>query len=504
MAKCPDALIKHIEKHSEWFENIFIACVRQDLKFFDLVKNVVCLKSGSQKKHMDDFDNPFNNIIYRAIRDYNSIFEKSPSVFSPIKEDWLKGWLLRNAHSGEIVMESEIPEVIDHFNNNIAKVTAEAHTLQFAKQGISSYLKARRASKIARQVSLSGLNIDDLALMCEENVDLISTLEEDKRIVQSVPDRIQIQDMPLFDDPNKMLVETLECDIPGLNEAMGGGFRKGSAYMLMAGTGGGKTVFACQIAATFAYVNGAVGLFISTEQSSDELYRRIVSNRCRIPHRAISKGIFESSLNTREMEAFIEFRKNVAKLNKGCLQFANWGNYEKKAGSKILSQIESEMDIFEEESGKKTDFVILDWIGGALGSMAEAGDKTRHVYQEAADAMDELARKRNVVAIALAQAHVSSANKIQISAADLAECKSMTRNYAGVIGITSLYSEEYARQMHEEKNKKKKDYRVGSDLDDAVSFSTKQYLYVSKARFGIQKAVPFKREYEFQRMEAWT
>lgn len=504
MVKCPEQLIKIIENNGEWFERTFVAAVRSDIKLFTKVKGIVCIQPGSKGKHENDFEEPFNNIIYAAIRDFNSMFDADPAAFNPIDAFWLTNWMIAQANKAEFVMTSEIPEILAYFNQYIASQTMSAHTIYFATIGISSYLKSKRAGKIVRQMSLSGANLDDLALMCEENVDIINNLDDASRIISDVPDRIQVQDIEMYDDPNKVFIESIDCDLPALNDAMGGGFRKKCAYMIIGGTGSGKTIIACQFACSFTYGNGANGLFISTEQQHDELYRRMVSNRCHIPHRIISKGIFRDKLTEREREAYTEFRKNVAELKKGSLRMANWGNFEKQAGDKIVKRIEEEIALYTTETGKKLDYIILDWIGGALGSMADAGDQTRHIYQEAADAMEETARKHNLVAITLAQAHVSSTNKVQITAADLSECKSMTRLYSGVIGISALYSEEYARQLNEEKNKKRKDYRVGSDLDDAVAYSLKQYLYVSKARHGVQKAVPFKREYEYQKMDAWS
>lgn len=507
MVKCPDALAKHIEQNSDWFEKIFIASVRENYDLFNKVKRVVCLQSGAKKiKHQDDFSENFNNILYAAIRDYNNIFEESSASFLPMSYDFLQAWLIQKAKAAEMLMEQEVNEVLDYFKCNILNIKVEAHILHFASIGISSYLKSRRASRIVHQLSLSDVNLDDLALMCEQNVDLISSIEQGSRIISDVPDRVLLQDLPMYEDPNKALVESIDSDIPALNEALGGGFRKKCAYMIIGGTGSGKTIIACQLACAFTYINGSNGLFISTEQQHDELYRRIVSNRCSIPHKAISKGIFEHVLSNREKEAFAEFRKNVAKLNKGSLQFVNWGNFERTVATKsLVKRIEEEMELFTQMSGKTVDYIILDWIGGALSASAvESGVEIRHVYQEAADALEEVARKHNLVSVALAQAVVSSANKLQITAEHLSECKTMTRLYTGVIGITALYSEEYAKQLAEEGNKKRKDYRVGSDLDDAISYNTKQYLNISKARHGIQKAIPFKRSYEYQRMDPWT
>jgi hypothetical protein len=80
----------------------------------------------------------------------------------------------------------------------------------------------------------------------------------------------------------------------------------------------------------------------------------------------------------------------------------------------------------------------------------------------------------------------------------------MGRNYSAIIGISSLYSEEYAKQIDQEKNKKRKDYRVGSELDDTATYATKQFFFISKSRFSEAKAVPYKREYEYQRVSPWV
>jgi hypothetical protein len=349
---------------------------------------------------------------------------------------------------------------------------------------------------------LIGTNLDDLSLICENDLELIRKLTDGGKIIKDAPDRIQMSDIDEFDDPNKLLVETIDCDIPKLNETISS-FRKGHAYLFIGGTGSGKTIIACQLCCAFSYGGNATGLYISTEQKHDELYRRIVSNRCTIPHKSISQGIFANQLTPREKQLYVDFRRKVASVNTGMAQFINWGNFEKDNNINITKRIESEIDIYEKECGKKVDYVILDWIGGALGSMADAGDRTRHIYQAAADALEELCRKRNFVAIAFAQAVPAAVNKVKIDSQDLAECKTMGRNYSAIIGISSLYSEEYAKVVDAEKSKKRKDFRV-SDLEDAPTYGIKQFMFVSKSRFGEPKAVPFKREYEFQRIASWV
>ena len=504
MAKCPKQLEVYIDKNYKWFEQATVAMCRADLQTFKKFSPVLCLKSGTKDKHTDDFEELYHNIIYDAIRGYNSLFEgASESIFRPIGSAQLQTMLAERAGKGEVVSFSDIPEVIKYFEETILPFGTGEDTAYLVNTGISYYLKSVRAKKIINSASLLGVNLDDLTLICEKDVELINKLEDGGKLLQDVPDRIVLSAIDEFDDPNKVLIETLDCDIPKLNETLSS-FRKGHAYLFIGGTGSGKTIIACQLACAFSYLNGASGLYISTEQRHDELYRRIISNKCSIPHRSISQGIFKDKLTPAEIQRYLAFRDKSINLNSGDAQFINWGNFQKQNDINIVKKIEEEIDTYEKESGKKIEYVILDWIGGALGSMADAGDKTRHIYQAAADALEELCRKRNFVAIAFAQAVPASINKVKIDSQDLSECKTMGRNYSAIIGISSLYSEEYAKQVDQEKNKKKKDYRVGSDLDDAATYALKQFLFISKSRFGDPKAVPIKREYEYQRIAAWV
>lgn len=503
MAKCPKELELYIDRNSEWFEQAIVAVCRNDLQSFNKYKLVLCLKSGVKDKHADDFSGSYNNIIYAAIRAYNNLFEGAgESIFRPISAHQLRAFLQEFAGRGEIVMFSEIDEVVKYFEEKILPIEAGADTAFLVNSGITYFLKNIRAKKIINSASLMGVNLDDLALLCEKDVEIINKLEDGGKLLQDVPDRIQLTSIAEFDDPNKALVETIDCDIFKLNETISS-FRKGHAYLFIGGTGSGKTIVACQLAASFSYISGTCGLYISTEQKHDELYRRIVANKCSIPHRTISQGIFKDKLTPAEIQRYLDFRSKAINLNSGDAQFINWGNFQKQNDINVIKKIEDEIDTYERESGKKVDYVILDWIGGALGSMAEAGDRTRHIYQAAADALEELCRKRNFVAIAFAQAVPASVNKVKIDSQDLSECKTMGRNYSAIIGISSLYSEEYAKQVDQEKNKKRKDYRVGSDIDDAATYSIKQFFFISKSRFGDPKAVPFKREYEYQRVATW-
>lgn len=504
MAKCSAQLKEYISNNVSWFEAGVVAVCRQNLDFFNKVKPVLCRKPGKKEKHTDDFEVAINNVVYAAVRDYNTMFDEARSrEFFPIQEDWLTNWLIMQSNKGEYVSLSEIPGVIQYFKEQIVPCEVNSSLQFLITTAISDYLRGIRGKKIVNTASMSGTSIDDLAFLIDGDMKMLSCLDDGDRLVSHLPDQMSFKNLPMWDDPNKVLYETLECDIPLLNSVLGN-FLKGGAYMFIGTTGSGKTICACQLASAFSYSGGACGLYISTEQSYDQLVPRIVANRCSIPHDVIKGGIIKDKLSPREQTSYIDFKRKAAELQSGDIHFVNWGNKEKVAGFNVSREIERAIDDYEEENGRKISYVILDWIGGALGAMADAKDGPRLIYQDAADSLERLARKRNIVACAFAQAVPGALNKLHISWADLAECKTMARNYTGIIGITTLYSETFLKHIHESENKKRKDFRVSPDMDDADMFATKQFLHVSKSRMGPPKNVPFYRAYELQRMQAWT
>lgn len=503
MAKCPDELKQLIISKPVWFENSVVACSRTSLDLFKKLRMVLCLYPDTEK-HVDDFEtNNNNNIIYAGIRDYNNMFIKSnEAAWLPMTEEWLQHWLLNKACKAELVAKAEIPDVIEHFRNSIVPFPTSASSIGITQMGVASYLRSVRAKRIINRVSLNGADLEDLALQCEHNVEFINRIDGDVALNNTLPAGIDFNDTPIFDDPNKALCEMLESDIPALNAAMGG-FRKGCAYMVIGSTGSGKTICACQLASSFSYTGNYGGIYISTEQSHEDLRLRIISNCCRIQHASINRGIFQEQLTARETEAYIDFRSKCRALATGRIHFANWGNAQSMPGVSVTKKIEYEIEEYFKLYNKYPSYLILDWIGGALGQMADSPDKVRLLYQDTADALELLARKHNIVTVAFAQAHINAVNKLNIGAADLAECKSMPRNYSGIIGITSMYSEEHAKCLALEQNKKRRDFRMPVEMDEALMYSDKQFFSLSKCRYGVQRNVPYKRLYEYQRMEPW-
>lgn len=266
-------------------------------------------------------------------------------------------------------------------------------------------------------------------------------------------------------------------------------------------TVGHNTVCACQLAMDFIGMSfgkrsfrdmgagqilrrnsGICGMLITTEEPHEDLLPRMASQACNIPYNLLMDGINITRLDDLQKQALAEWYINLNNL-----MIVNWN---KKMGVSVALDLENEISKFMEEYGKKPDFIILDWVGGALGSGAPK-ELIRLVYQEAADAFEKAAKRHMFVGVAFAQADKSANNIIGIDMRHIAECKTMGRNYSAIIGITNLYSKSLGAS------------EVPDDPGNNDIRAPKQFFFCSKTRKGRNKQVPFSRDYMYQRQAAW-
>lgn len=282
---------------------------------------------------------------------------------------------------------------------------------------------------------------------------------------------------------NKELdIRRIQSGLTQLDAKIGGGFGEKEHSLFIAGTGGGKTVMACQLAATFA-LNGEPGIFISTEQGHEELEPRIYSNLCSIPFNLIKDGVKEDKLPEDKLKLVEELDRQLAAK----LTFLDWKDDRSKS---VMQDLENEVLRFTETKGFPPKWMIFDWIGGGLGQLSVKDlALVRQIYQLTADKMAQIADTHNMVTISFAQAATAKAkNNAKIDSDCMAECKSMGRAAVNIIGISALTD--------------------NTDEQEGVNappmYRDKQFFYVSKARKGEGAMIPFRREFAFQRIRNWT
>ena len=169
--------------------------------------------------------------------------------------------------------------------------------------------------------------------------------------------------------------------------------------------------------------------------------------------------------------------ENLKSILGSSVRIVEWRKGKERS---VLNSITEEIDRAREDLGG-LDYLILDWIGGALGDTILEPEKLRTTYQDAGDYMGRLAREENIVTVTLAQAHVDRGiDRMRVDSAALAECKQLGREMVGIVGISAI----------------RNDF---TKMNSRPALADNQYLFVSKARPGEAGLVPVRREMNFQR-----
>jgi hypothetical protein len=465
----------YILENPEWYENLVLGCIIKDRKFYLKVREVLNVEFD-KKTLCNDFSDIYKNIVYRIVSRYNgnqeNLLAKYPeNKFISIAESTLNTLLHNQAVAGDSVLEEEIPTALATF-----KKANEVDVAQWI-----SYVDANFVEWIGRVKTLKVIK-SPYAFGAWTYNEIYRRLGEIEKQVSPVNYGTTISRGLLgkFLD-NPIVVEqhnVLPSNIPGLNDALAGGFGRKETIMLISPPSGGKTIFACQLAGHWASI-GYGGIFVTTEQTQDELEIRMVSNFAGIPFKNIVRKWDPTALSEKHAHNYMTWRKSI----KAPVMFVDWTI----PGSKnVVTDLENEITHYKEEFGKNPDFLIFDWIGGALQQMAK-GDPSavRWLYKEAVDSICGIARKYDIAGVVLAQATPgNSINKYPLDHRDLAEAKNMTERITALIGLTALMSRDMDRETDHAQ----------------IVYAEKQFLCVPKTRKGPGANVPVKRDYGYQRI----
>jgi len=112
----------------------------------------------------------------------------------------------------------------------------------------------------------------------------------------------------------QMNTTTTEQIIPtgfsNLDEALGGGFRRGASTLLMGEAAAGITVLALNMA-TLLVVKGFKVVYITTEDHPRELEPKMVSALCEVPYEKIKDRVDLSKFNARQTQVYEGLRLSL-------------------------------------------------------------------------------------------------------------------------------------------------------------------------------------------------
>ena len=435
----------------------------QDQSFYGLVGRVLC-KNAETGDVIDDFQDVLANAVYTVLTKYMFCFVGGGAVFKPMDATTARV-LLNTLIDEQLLLLNEVDPAVELFVECMQISPGQVEL--FVRNGFTYWLQKRRAQWMySKQVQSDDWNPVQVFAEIQRSLEALNITGEPKKYGRSFDSGFDVKD---FD------VERYSSGLRSLDKALGGGFGRKEFTLVIAGTGAGKTVMACQLGLQFA-LQGKKGVIITTEQPHDQLVVRIASNYCNIPFEQIKDGLKEEILSADQMPKYAAMR--IALHNR--LFFENWLEDRSKS---IISDLDYYIRGFIGEHGK-IDFLILDWIGGALGSMNHTDVAAiRHTYQFTADKLSDLAITHNIPTIGFAQAHPQqAANKRNIDSTMMSECKSMGRNATNIIGISALMDNEQSDE-------------------NVPIYHADQFFWVSKARKSSGGQVRFRRRFAFQRIE---
>lgn len=458
-----------IDANLTWFETQVIAACCQHPSFCGSVKDTLCVHPGEPEKLQEDFSFPVDNLIYRIIRRYREETAGHAGV-NVVPQNYFDAALNTLVKKGEVLAE-HVPLALARVQFLLAQ-PAESILPQLADH-VGYWLTKSRVQK-AVVVAANDPNHrrpEELAAEINQAVALQHQIGTEK------------SEHEFGDGWTKggADVQRLPTRITRFDAAVGGGLGFGEFALFIAGQGAGKTVTACQLAATFA-ADGRDGVLITTEQPHVELERRVVSNRCNLPFDLIKDGLQLDRLTSDKAAEVANLRDQIQKR----LLILEWRSDRAKSMTTDLREVVRE---YREKRGKNPDWLIIDWIGGGLGPLSpQQLQYFRLIYQQLANELGGIAERENIVVIGFIQANtVSAKNKLRIDSTDIAECKTAGQRASTIVGISAMQETDDAME--------------GAD---AAPYRRKQFWFVSKARKGTGGLVPVERDFEYQRFRNWS
>ncbi len=457
----------------EVYERYILLALDSNKDFwFKLSKNL-CFTNN--REFANDFSFTKYYAIYRAMYAWRELTAGAP--FSPITE----GGLITQLHqlsiqtppliSLDMAMEcaTEFLSWREQYSPEEAYAAVKSNWIQ--------WLSYKKSSKILDNFKRSGST--DIGKSLEKITTAVTELKNTTDVMDSAA-----WTMDMLANQTDEIIERMPFsrDFANIGAALGGGLGKREHIIFLAPTGGGKTVFACQLAVELALAGRGV-ILVTTEQHPRELFPRFITNvsyKLGTPVRFdyIKDGLTEATkeqLTTSQLEMC---QTAVDRL-KDSLIVGNWTSNRNL--NDLPSFIEETKQKFE-AAGKTLDCVILDWIGGALTESTKDSAKLRLLMVEAANIMKNLAQQYNIATVSMAQTSKDGIDRSKVSEQYFSECKTLHYQATAAFGISAM--------------------RIKTENDeDGDVYDIRQHVYCFKSRKSKGKFWTMKRNFDYQRFE---
>lgn len=474
-----------MQEDKETYEQYILAALNYNEKLWHQMAPHLCVNAVTGK-NLNDFEFSKHYGLFLALKLYRQMLADGGQSFTAASPSGLMSCLyLLSMEPRPVVIQEQLDDYIQLWTQIVSN-TNEADALAIVSPTWQVWLQNRKAQHLAKHITRTD------GAQAREQVEALT------RTHQAIADATHEDSfdtiLDILDNPEMKPVERfpLAPRTWGIfNESLGGGFGRGEHTIGIAPSGGGKTVFACQVAAEMAYAGKNV-LFVSTEEPFERVLPRFVTmmsfcDKCKIPYAQVRyKPNFRDYLFGDRLNAAMGILKKIHPH----LIYKDWTggkNTGKKARKYDIAEMDAEVEraiAYYATRGEKLDMVILDWLGSTLRSGITDSGMLRIIYSNAATRMKDIALHYDVATLSMAQAAAAAVKKVKIDNDCVAECKSLHNEAHAAFGISHL-----ANAADE-----------GGDARN--SFKDTQCFNVFKSRGGNPQSFWMKENFDYQRFDA--
>lgn len=479
------SLIKFRKDNPELYEKYILAALNSSQKLWTIISPILCV---NQAKHfnINEFDSTIHYGLFLALKLWYDKLSETNQTFSPINDrGLLTSLIILSQATNPVLDSSQVEEYAAYWNSNI-KCIDPGDAVATVEPTWQGWLTEKRALKAVQDICRTDGEAAEKA---------ITNFIEQKQVVdsaaveQSFDTILSALESPAAEPVERFPLSPRTWGV--LNEALGGGFGRKEHTLIIAPSGGGKTVIACQIAADMAY-NGKNVLYVSTEESLLRVLPRFVSMMSYLERdNKIKYSTIKYKPNFKDYmsKANYETAMKICKKLDSHMLYSDWtgtsrvGNTTRRRNiEEIDLEVERAISKFSER-GETLDMVILDWLGATLRAGVTDSGMLRVIYSNAATRMKDIAIRYNIATVSLAQASPDSVKKEQIDNTCVAECHSLHNEAHAAIGISHLAT---ARPEEGQVNE---------------AFREQQCFHVFKSRGGAAKTFWMRENFDYQRFD---
>ena len=453
------------------FEGLLIACCLDSREFLDAAVGVLNFDAVHQDFSRNDFFDSTLGLIYEATFFFKQAWRQG-NPWPANRTEWIKAltpWFaLIFRKNPDIPVELKARA----FQDIMAIPETAPGTLDTVQDGLMDFLYMVRYDK-----SLRKFHSSDPVLRMEmlDSVPRSINRPTGKEILVSAKETLHRA------RTGTVAGKPFATGLKSFDRYYGNVAAEGDAWLFFAGSGGGKSVVAGNIAVHSALEHGMKSVLLSTEMPPHTMLMRMAASAMKKPYEKVKKYL-NPSMPCPYDDQIEEWLDRVD-------PFVMVQNYNDLAGATPEDKIMKLVDEFIRRHKAAPDIILLDWLGSALEQSFENAWQKQEVFSRLAQFMAKLADDLKGLSFTFAQAKATSRNKSAIYPADIKDCTGLDMSMEGVCGMTNLPAAQ----------------GVDDDaFDEEASSAPDQFWCVSKVREGKTRRLPVRQDFSTMRFSMRT